>query len=284
MKAVLLLKTLSPITHGAETAGNESIIRREAVSTPVGVRHVPVITGNSLRHRLLREPVANAIAQDWQCSKEQLRWLYNGGALAGKTDATDVKRIERARTLLPHVEAIGCSMPDAILAGKLEMGIAWLVCLETMPVIKAALSDEWYDATPIAPAHEFLSRNQYYRHDATRQRSELMDDEEKAELDYKGMPHGGEHVVPGAAFVATIHADGLSPLGCSSVVWAIEQWAKAGATVGGQASRGHGAVDPYLWTDKPVSGDLFQEHLNASLEEMRAFVSALYGKEAKAEK
>lgn len=274
MKAILVLKTLSPITHGAENAGNESLIRREAINTPVGVRHIPVLTGNSLRHRLFREPIADTISAGWQMTKEQLRWLYNGGALDGKHPNVDVRRIARARELMPHVEALGCSFDDTIVAGKLDMGVGWLACLETMPVLKAILPAGWYDDAPLAPSFEFLSRNQYYRHDAARQRMELIT--EPTGEDYAGMPHGGEHVMPGAMFVCAMHADGLSDMACSALVYALEKWAEAGATVGGQASRGHGVVQPMLWTDRPMISDPFKEHLETRLDEIREFISTLY--------
>ena len=276
MKAVLVLKALSPITHGAETAGNESLIRREAINTPVGVRHVPVITGNSLRHRLIREPIADAIAHDWQMTKEQLRWLYNGGALDGKHPNVDVRRVMQARELMPHIEALGCSFDDTIVSGKLDMGIAWLACLETTPVLKASLPQGWIDESPLSPSFEFLSRNQYYRHDAARQRTELLADEDRNGEDYAGMPHGGEHVMPGAMFVCAIHADGLSDMACSAFVYALERWAESGATVGGQSSRGHGVVQPMLWTDSAIASEPFREHLDSRLNEIREFISTLY--------
>lgn len=283
MKAVLLLKTLSPLTHGAETAGNESIIRREAVSTPVGVRHVPVLTGNSLRHRLLREPIANAICSGgWRCSKEQVRWLFNGGALSGKHPNVDVRRIVRCMELMPHIEALGCSMPDQIVSGKLEMGLGWLACAETMPILNAIVPQGWIGKESLLPSHEFLGRNQYYRHDVSASRGGQFVAGDEADGEFKGMPHGGEHVVPGAAFVCAIHADGLSQMACSAVKYALEEWAAAGATVGGQSSRGHGAVDPLLWTDCEVDSFLFREHLASRLGEIQDFVSTLYTKEAAA--
>lgn len=272
MKAVLLLKTLAPITHGAETSGNESIIRREAVNTPVGVRHIPVITGNSLRHRLLREPHANVVSQDGGYSKEQIRWLYNGGALDGKHDGIDIRRVNQARELLPHVEALGCSLADTIVAGKLDMGVAWLACSETAEIVQAIIPGEWGAFPQLSPHSEFLSRNQYYKHDAAHSLASTNDERIK----FEGMPHGGEHVVPNAAFVLSINADMLSELGRSAVMYGIEEWAAAGATIGGQASRGHGVVEPWLWTDGDDSSVLYRSHLENRLPEMRAFVRTLY--------
>jgi hypothetical protein len=279
MNGLLLLQALSPITHGAETAGNSQLIRRESVATPLGVRSVPTITGNSLRHRLIREPIADDLCAGWQVTKEQLRWLFNGGALDGKAPNVDVRRMEECFRLLPHTELLGCSLPDVIVTGKLDMGIAWLCCAETTGIITASLPAAFAGDLPLlTPSHEYLSRIQYYRHDAARQRIGNLLESDRDGADYAGMPHGGEHVIPGALFLCAFHAHGASDLAASALLYALQRWCTMGATVGGQSSRGHGVVQPYLWTDREVSADLYRQHLADHTDEIRAFVSKLYAK------
>lgn len=277
MKCVLFLKTLAPMTHGAENAGNEQLIARMPVNTPWGVKLVPTISGNSMRHRMFREPHADAILGNETVSKEQHRWLYNGGELAGKCPNIDTKRIAFCQQLLPHTEIIGCSLPDTIVSGKLRHGIAWIVSLETQETIRFDVPNDWIDAGIIfPPAHEYIRSYQYYRHDASKNIEIEGDDN-----GYKGMPHGGEHVIAGAGFVCTLHADGLSELGQSALLWGIEQWAAGGATLGGQSSRGHGKVKPYLWTDSEVTSDMYRQHLIDNRDAMLDFVRSLYAKGGK---
>lgn len=277
MKVVLLMRATSPITHGAGTAGNEQIIARYPVNTPYGVKQVPVLSGNSLRHRLLREPHADAILGEERISKEQLRWLFNGGELSGKCPNVDTARIAEFQSLLPHIDLLGCSMPDTIVAGKLECGIAWLACMESQSAIEAELPEELREPGNVfSPAHELVRSYQYYRHDASKNREALPGED----LAYKGMPHGGEHVVAGAAFVCVMHTHGLSELSQSALLWGIETWSEHGATVGGQSSRGHGRVEPIVWTDSPVDSSLYAAHLAANRDKMLQAVRRLYAKGA----
>lgn len=285
MKGIYLLRAESPITHGASTAGNEQLIRRTEVSTPVGIRHVPILSGNGLRHRLLREPLADHISSvcglDGEHTKESLRWLYHGGALSGASPNVDVQRIVRLQQLMPHVEAIGCSLPDTILAGKLQFGMGWLACSETMPIVRS-VAGEWADGVPrLAPADEFLGRGEYYRHDSTRQRAKLMREADRDGKDNSSMPHAGEHVIAGAIFVGTLHAPGLSELGAGSILFGIQRWIAAGATVGGQSSRGHGVVSAYLHADVDWSlADKYREHVESNAAEIKTEVLSLYRKGA----
>lgn len=274
MKIALLMKALSPITHGAETAGNEQLIAMLPVSTSFGVKHVPIISGNSMRHRMLREPHADEILRDELVSKEQLRWLFNGGELAGKCPNIDTKRIAFVQSLMPHVDLLGCSLPDTIVSGRLNVGIAWLACMETQQAIRSELEGLFDPAVVLPPAHEFIRGYQYFRHDASKNR-ETADDSDTA---YKGMPHGGEHVIAGATFVCVMHAAGLSELAKSALVWGLEKWAERGATLGGQSSRGHGRMQPYLWADEEVSSNMYAKHLEEKRKEMLEFVRTLYRK------
>ena len=49
MNITCLSTSISPITHQLGTVGNESIVNSEDVRTPLGVRKVPVLSGNAIR-------------------------------------------------------------------------------------------------------------------------------------------------------------------------------------------------------------------------------------------
>lgn len=282
MRALLLMQAKSPITHGGETAGNEQLIRRQEVSTPVGVRHVPVITGNSIRHRLIREPLAEHIEEacglTGALSKESLRWLYHGGALDGKHPNVDMRRLKRMQELLPHIEAIGCSMPDTIFPGKLQAGVAWLVCSESRPIVNAITPSDWRDSIPkLSPADEFLGRGQYYRHDSTRRKVESLREADRDDIDNSSMPHAGEHVIPGSVFLSEWVAPGLSELAAGALLFGLKRWASTGSTVGGQSSRGHGVVELLIRSDVDWSlADKYQQHIDNNVHDIREFVINLY--------
>lgn len=255
----MLMRAMSPITQGEGTKGNEQIIRREPVQTPLGVRYVPTITGNSLRHRMLREPLAEQLVSAWALqktlTKEQVRFLFNGGALGGE-HGSSLGRIEEIQRLLPMTALLGASLPDAIMPGRLRMGIAWLVCAETLPAIERDTPADWWPI--IAPDHKgqpvrqfvatnaesFVGRGQYYRHDAARHRPDLLEKDSSA--DYAGMPHGGELVMAGAEFYLRIDVARCDDLTLGALLFGLSAWHESGATVGGQSSRGHGRLAPSI--------------------------------------
>jgi hypothetical protein len=146
-----------------------------------------------------------------------------------------------------------------------------MACQETQGLLAATVPGEWHEQLPLSPSHEFIRSYQYYRHDGAKNR-----DLEAGDEGYKGMPHGGEHIIPGAAFLVSLNARGLSELAQSALVWSLEQWCLNGATAGGQSSRGHGRIAPYLWLDQVVTSELFTAYLEDSIETMRAFVRTLY--------
>src|SRR5262249_35668973 len=80
-----LSEVVSPLTHAAGSAGNQSIVFREPVVTPKGVAHVPAISGNALRHRAIREPGARWLIEEYglrgTLSLATLNWLFHGGNL-----------------------------------------------------------------------------------------------------------------------------------------------------------------------------------------------------------
>ena len=57
-KVNLIGTALTPITHMMGTKGNEAIVNREAIMYNGKVRQVPFLSGNAIRHKMIREPGA----------------------------------------------------------------------------------------------------------------------------------------------------------------------------------------------------------------------------------
>lgn len=283
--ARILMRALSPITQGEGTKGNEQIIRREAVVTPLGVRHVPTITGNSLRHRIWRDTLANDLVDRWglagELTKEQVRFLFNGGAL-GKDHGCSLERIAECERLLPMVSLLGVALPDTIVPGRLKCGMAWLVCRETSPQIKANVPADWWpERDNLTPCESFVGRGTYYRHDAARLRGELLTEEERnAEFVYDGMPHAGEHVRAGSEWYLRCDVERPNDLVLGAFFKGLDLWHENGATVGGQSSRGHGRMSPAIHHDlDPVPLiEAYEKHVEDVREEGRSFILGLYCK------
>jgi hypothetical protein len=288
----LLMQALSPVTQGEGAKGNELLIRREPVQTPLGTRFVPVLTGNSLRHRMLREPLAEHLVREWglagTLSKEQVRFLYNGGALGGEHGAS-LGRIAEVERLLPMVALLGASLPDAILPGRLRMGMCWLVCAETLGQIRRDTPPEWWpinDARDVAlqPAETFVSRSQYYRHDAVQRRPDLLAEGEADDLGSGMMPHAGEAVCAGSEWYLRIDAERCDDVTLGALLFGLAEWCLTGSTVGGQSSRGHGRMSPTvdlggLDADGLISA--YRDHVAANREDGTALLRSLWAKPAK---
>lgn len=281
----ILMRALSPITQGESTKGNEQVIRRESVATPIGLRHVPTITGNSLRHRMFRAPLAEDLIARWklagELTKEQVRFLFNGGAL-GKDHGTSLDRIAHCERLFPLVSLLGVSLPDTIVSGRLKCGMAWLVCRETTPLIKSDVPADWWpERDNLTPCEAFVGRGTYYRHDAARMRQELLTKTERAaEFEYEGMPHAGEHVCSGSEWYLRCDIERPNQLALGAFAHGYSLWLNQGATVGGQSSRGHGRMAPSIDSSFDWDGavEAYVDHVETIADEGREFVLGLYCK------
>ena len=101
----LIIETLSPLTHMMGVNGNEALINREAIIYDGKICHVPAISGNALRHRLIRETgayyIIGACNLAGKMNIDQLNYLFNGGSLVESSVSTNIKRIAEMQEVLP---------------------------------------------------------------------------------------------------------------------------------------------------------------------------------------
>jgi len=114
-RMVCLSQSLSPLTHGQGTAGNEQIILREPVICRDGIRYVPAISGNALRHRLVRRPLARHLCDAWELSGKitvaQLQFLFHGGTLTERSSRVSLAQQADLFRLFPFLRLLGCCLP-----------------------------------------------------------------------------------------------------------------------------------------------------------------------------
>jgi hypothetical protein len=169
-----LSTAVSPITHGRGSEGNETVIARRPIVTPTGVRWVPVLSGNAMRHKAVREPGARFLVERWglegKLSMRQLNFLFHGGTLSESTARQDPASIARLHRLFPLLRLIGGSLPDAILPGSLHVLEGVLCCRETYPILRsiaAGIGAAGMDVPAnLRPAETFVDSMQYVRMDA----------------------------------------------------------------------------------------------------------------------
>ena len=246
---VCLSEAASPITHMQGVSGNESIVSREPVVGPRGVRYVPVLSGNAIRHRCLREPgfrwLSHEYGLDGTLTLPQLNFLLHGGNLTEGGGRENTQRIADFQRLWPLGRLLGGTLPDQILAGSLMVWRGSLVCEENRPYLSAVLPDPSVLPVRLRAAEVFVSGYQYTRGDAANSAATLAtEDSRKAagESPSNLMIFSGQAVTRGAAFIHGFTMPHVSILEYGALLWSLRLWQAQGGTIGGQMSRGHGRL------------------------------------------
>lgn len=258
-----LSEAVSPITHMRGVAGNEALVMRTPVVTPRGVQWVPSLSGNALRHRLIREPGARWLIGRYDLAGKltlpQLNALLHGGNLTEGGGRENTKRIADMQRLFPLFRLLGFVLPDQILSGSLLCYAGTLVCEENRAAIESLLPDDW--AVPEAalrPAESFVSGYQYVRGDAAMTAPDLLpsvvDDGPPARGADRGgksnqMIFSGQSVIRGACFLHGFTLQHVCDLELGALLLSLRLWQEAGGTIGGQSARGHGRLRTWLHHD-----------------------------------
>lgn len=259
-------EAVSLITHMSGSTGNESLVMREPVITPKGVLWVPSITGNALRHRVVREPGWRYLIDRYclagKLTLPQLNYAFHGGNLTEGGGRENTRRIADMQRIFPLSRLIGGCLPDQILSGSLDVWRGRLVCEENRAGLIADMPDGWdLPADQLRSAEEFVSGYQYTRGDAEKTAADLLAQSVDGEL-LRGENHdgksnlmifSGQAVTRGACFIHGFVLKHVSQLELGALLWSISLWQETGGTIGGQAARGHGRLA--TWTH--VDGDGF---------------------------
>lgn len=237
-----LSEALGPITHMSGTAGNEGIVAREPVHTSRGVMAVPYLSGNALRHRCVREPMALWLIDLYELrgklSLAQLNFLLHGGNLTQSNAHENTRRIANMHAFWPMLSLCGGSLPDQILTGKLDVWRGTLVCEENRTSIERSMGDVPQER--LLSCERFLSGYQYTRGDAKKTGiSREKTDEDPTNL----MIYSGQAVTRGAVFHHGFVAKHVSEIELGCLLLALRLWQANGGTIGGNARLGHGRLE-----------------------------------------
>lgn len=258
IRLCLWSETLSPMTHNSGTEGNVGLCATEPVDTPAGKRWVPFLSGNALRHRLVREPGAlwliDRLGLKGVLSQMAVNGLLHGGNLTGSTGREDVARIAALQRLFPLLRLVGLSLPNQIVAGSLKAWHGLLACEENRPYLAANLPDGWAAelSRPLKPAAHYVEEVQYTRGDGSR-RTDLYDPEsydpdEKSNL----MIVSSQCVIRGAAYSHGFEIPHGSDLELGALLLSLREWQAANATVGGMSGKGHGRLRTAVLAAEPL--------------------------------
>ena len=133
-----VLECATPLAHSSESIGNTSLCMREKRRLPDGsFAHVPIITGDCLRHHL-REAAAYAtldaagMLDAPSLGEAALRLLFAGGMITGsESGGVKLDDFRRMVALCPHLGLLGGCAQNRAIPGKVQVDAADLICQET---------------------------------------------------------------------------------------------------------------------------------------------------------
>ena len=291
----LIVETLSPLTHMMGVNGNEAIINREASIYNGNLVHLPAISGNALRHKLIREGGAYYILGvcnlAGKLNIDQLNYMFNGGSLVQSSVSINIRRIAEMQEILPLYRLLGGCLKNQIVQGSLCMGRGLLICRENVERINKTIPEEFKLDTMTYPAERYVDQYQYTRGNAEKMKDidffaaidKLNNGDEKTKSNL--MIFNGQTVVSGAMFYCEIVLQNISDLELGAVLHCLNRW---NGFLGGQGSRGHGKCRGYLLGVDPAESlrliGEYAAHVQANKDKIISWLFEQFGKEAKQNK
>lgn len=249
----------------------------DVAAIPVGsdraeVVEVPTVTGNSLRHQVVREPafmhlmgalgLAEARPGEGPVPPGVEAMLYNGGNIeAGAKQPSNVFALAwRARSLYPSLDLLG-GVTDSFDLGESRLNVAgWLVCRENREALADSLAYDLLAAT--VSVFDMLDDVTLTRQAGVRGLGQMI--------------YTFETLCPGAQVLCRLSlAPYTARLTRGCLVAAVETYLDNNPTIAGQAARGFGCVSGE-WLKRPVEdGDsLLREEYEGYLAANRAMLVA----------
>ena len=236
-----LSTTKSPLTHCSGSVGNESVIAVERVKTDRGMRAVPFISGNAIRHRVVREPgmrwLLDAYGLHGRLTLQQLNFCLHGGNLSESTARENTRLIAEMKECWPLLRLLGGALRNQILSGSLDVWRGTMVCEENRHTLIGCPEQR------LLSCEAFVGQWQYTRGDAVRGASHTDEPEAVAASQKSNlMIFSGQCVTAGAMFSHGFVLKHVDTVELGALLWSMRLWQSQGGTIGGQASRGHGRL------------------------------------------
>jgi hypothetical protein len=253
-------------------AGNESIINTEPVLHDGQRYDVPMLSGNALRHKLVREPGAEFITKACglygKLTEKQANYLWYGGSLTDSSISDNLKKIADMQELLPLIRLLGGSLENQVVSGSLDAGLGTLICEENRERLIQLLPAELLQGLPPLRSYvDYVSTNGhlYTRSDAASIPEALAIPDDFDEDAKKGksnrMIYGGQNVISGAVFYTYFQLKNVSHLEVGALVAALKDWSANDGTIGGMGRIGHGQMSIGVYLDDAAT-DWFGDRLD----------------------
>lgn len=284
-----LSTAVSPISHAKGTVGNEIVINRQSVYRDGSSVQVPIISGNCLRHIMLRRPGAEHLVEvcglSGQLDLVQLNFLFHGGALTEKGGRENLKLLAAAYEMIPLLHLLGGSFPGQIVPGTLKVQFGRLVCEENRRLFDAETVMPAAFSTSLPKRLEsceyFIGGWQYTRGDA-RKSGLAKEMPEGEEADTNLMIMSGQCVLPGAVFWHGFDLSHAEPVHLGCLLHCLSRWRETCGAVGRQSARGHGRLDLKTWVDGVSREDqraavqAYLDHTTARKDDVRGLLAEVF--------
>lgn len=274
-----VLEARQPISHAQENLGNTSVIMRQKVIRRDGsVAHVPIVTGDTMRHGL-REAATYCLLEcagmlGENLSEEALRLLFAGGMVTSSGPTVNLDEYRQMVELMPTLALLGGCAGNRIIPGRMQVEPALLICDETSHLLPGWVH-EWVDTNAgglLNSSRGQVEEVQRVRMDPTLDPAKrlLLLPGERARVEHKMlaseaasrtedhraadaskstmMPYRYERVCQGAKFWWAVNATCYTDLDLDSLLVMVGAFLR-NARVGGKRGTGHGWLYPLAAQD-----------------------------------
>jgi len=325
------MTALTSISHIGQTHGINSMLRREKVVQLDGtVEDIPIISGNSIRGILRDRGMLHMLSNLGYGVDRETRevsglplasfyFLFSGGILVAPGDKAsksitkpsrglDIDEARRWRELIPLVSIFGGAMGNQIMSGKVKIGKAIPVCIETAHLIP----NRFVNGFGIQSIWELLQKESYTRSDDEKSEKlrQLIAPEERLALEDKArterkkrdlgksvrekdeqkqqMRYHVETIAAGTKLFWEITLDDVNDLEFEAFCVTLAEFGRF-PYIGGKSGVGHGkvAIEFDKWveinprlapTGTDVSftlGNLYSEHLQNNADAIRGLLDGI---------
>lgn len=222
--------SLSSVTHGEQSLGTGTYMRREKFLLPNGqVEEIPLVSGNALRGSL-RDHAAKIY---WQfLGKPHLNLsvshaLFSGGTISKATNAEPVSglKLREIREACPPISIFGAAGGGRIIDGILSVGKMLPITRETAHIIP-----EQFHSETLPSYWDILQLEEYSRFSPRNEDSSLH------------MRYGVESFISGTKFYTWLNLDFPSAQDISFFDGIISSLETNDILIGGQKNKGFGKV------------------------------------------
>lgn len=287
-----LSQALSPITHMSGTQGNEAVLMREAIVSPDGIRWIPNLTGNTLRHAI-REAggkfLIDQLGLVGATDKRMLNFILHGGDRTEKGSFEALGGQARMYELFPFFKILAGSLPVQILKSLSKVWQGRLVCEETRELIDKELPKGWkLPSDALFPAEHFIGRYQIVRGDVEQSAREMLSQTEVITGGDNRMIAAGQTVISGSYFTHGYHLDHAFPRDLGCLLHSLSLWQYNGGRIGGKAASGHGKLKTQVYIesepDIAESVKAYLDHLVANIAPCREWLLEAFSAAPRPEK